>query len=1142
MKTTLQRITTSLFISFLLLITSVGSVAQTVFSENMGTATATTPIATNVFQNAAAYTYLGTADVRNTTVSSVYTGFSAGANVFFTNVVGRNFQISGINTASYTSLVLSFGQYKSTTAANNELLVEVSADGTTYSPLTYSRPTGAGTANWVLITASGSIPSTANLRIRFTQTSATPQFRLDDVKLVGVLGAASPTITTTSPATSITATSATMAANVTNIGGSAVSATGIVYAETSLVPTPTIGALSVTNLATASPNAGTGTFSQTASGLSPNTQYSFRGYATNGQGTSYGSAATFYTLANVPTNPVVNNPTSSSLNVTIGTSDGNPFASNTQYAIQVNGGLFVQASGALGASPVWQTAPTWGTKTVTGLTSNTLYIFAVKARNGANIETITTGNVNGTTLSNLVATLTLASTAPALGSVCLTTSAAQNFSFNGLNLNSTDFSIAALAGFTFSLSEFGTYTSTLIIPNASASVSGQVVWVKFSPTLVQSYNGNISISGGGLPSAFLVAVTGSGVNTPAIVTTGSSTTVTSSGATLSGSTLESCSSITNLGIEYSLNNLLTGSTSVNGLPATLSGLLPNTQYFYRAFAIDASGTVNGTTLSFTTANLDAPVATAATAIQDVSFVANWNAVAGATSYKLDVSDSPTFGSFVPATDLIISEYLEGTSNNKAIEIYNGTGASVNLANYSLKKQTNGAGAYGSELLLSGTLAHGATYVIANTSSNASILAKANLTNASVMTFNGNDAVALYKSGTQIDVVGIVNQVTPNWGIDVTLVRNASVVSPTVSYSLSDWTTTPANTDTNLGLHTMNNGVASYLPGYENLSVSGTSQMVTGLTLGTTYYYRVVASSVSSTSTESNVISVVTVLPTKTNLNSAVCGTTLPFIYSSVATPYVPVSGITGYRFKAKNMTTLAEQTIDRGLFNWFRLNQLPVYDFATTYEVSVELQRNGVWLGYYGNPCSITTPGVPVINQCGQTIAAGGALTTTALTGVTQYTFQVTNIAASTTQTFNKPSNILIVNQIPGYLATTSYSVSVAIKTANGVLSAFGVACEINPAPATRFGTSVATKTGTEFKAVGAPNPFESNFTLSVTTVSDEKVQIAVYDMIGKQLESKEVTAEQANALEVGVNYPSGVYNVIVSQGANVKSLRMIKR
>jgi Putative metal-binding motif/Secretion system C-terminal sorting domain len=283
----------------------------------------------------------------------------------------------------------------------------------------------------------------------------------------------------------------------------------------------------------------------------------------------------------------------------------------------------------------------------------------------------------------------------------------------------------------------------------------------------------------------------------------------------------------------------------------------------------------------------------------------------------------------------------------------------------------------------------------------------------------------------------------------------------------------------------------------------------------------------------------------TSLRPTYCGTTLNFIYDSLGTPYVASptgSTITGYRFKVKNLTTNAEQVYPRGLFNWFRMTGLSVYDFNTTYEVSVALELDNVWL-CYGPKCQITTPGIPIINQCGQTILAGGALTTTALTGVTQYTFYVTNLTTGITQTFDKPSNILIVNQIPGYNSTNTYSVCLAIKTANGTLSVSGVCCLINPPPTPRFGVADATNAiKTEFEATGTPNPFESNFTLNMTTKSDALVKIVVYDMIGKQLETKEAKADEVNKLSVGDNYPSGVYNVIVSQGENVKSIRMIKR
>lgn len=110
----------------LFMLTGVTMMAQTIYSENMGTPSATTPIATNVFQNAAPIVYSGTADIRATTVSSGYTGASGGGNVFFTNTAGRDFLIEGINTSAFntSTLQLSFGQYKSTTGANNELTIE----------------------------------------------------------------------------------------------------------------------------------------------------------------------------------------------------------------------------------------------------------------------------------------------------------------------------------------------------------------------------------------------------------------------------------------------------------------------------------------------------------------------------------------------------------------------------------------------------------------------------------------------------------------------------------------------------------------------------------------------------------------------------------------------------------------------------------------------------------------------------------------------------------------------------------------------------------------------------------------------------------------------------------------------------------
>ena len=48
--------------------------------------------------------------------------------------------------------------------------------------------------------------------------------------------------------------------------------------------------------------------------------------------------------------------------------------------------------------------------------------------------------------------------------------------------------------------------------------------------------------------------------------------------------------------------------------------------------------------------------------------------------------------------------------------------------------------------------------------------------------------------------------------------------------------------------------------------------------------------------------------------------------------------------------------------------------------------------------------------------------------------------------------------------------------------------------------------------------------------------------MIGRELEETKATVSEWSTQELGNGYPQGVYNVIISQGDQVKSLRMIKR
>ncbi len=156
-------------------------------------------------------------------------------------------------------------------------------------------------------------------------------------------------------------------------------------------------------------------------------------------------------------------------------------------------------------------------------------------------------------------------------------------------------------------------------------------------------------------------------------------------------------------------------------------------------------------------------------------------------------------------DLLISEYGEGSSNNKYIELFNGTGAPINLGGYSLRKQANGAGPFGNTLSLSGSLADGDTFVIVNSSAAAELLALADLTSSSqALTFNGNDAVALYRDENPLDVVGVVDN-SADWGKDVTLIRKRTVSVPRALWAPEEWDSRPADDWSDVGSHTFDGG-------------------------------------------------------------------------------------------------------------------------------------------------------------------------------------------------------------------------------------------------------------------------------------------------------------------------------------------------
>lgn len=131
------------------------------------------------------------------------------------------------------------------------------------------------------------------------------------------------------------------------------------------------------------------------------------------------------------------------------------------------------------------------------------------------------------------------------------------------------------------------------------------------------------------------------------------------------------------------------------------------------------------------------------------------AVATASLLAVGLAAVPaTVAQAATPTELFISEYIEGSSNNKAIEISNLTGAPVDLGagDYDLKIYFNGSASVGLTIQLTGTVASGDVHVVAQSSANATILAAADQTNGAGW-YNGDDAVVLTKADAVVDAFG-----------------------------------------------------------------------------------------------------------------------------------------------------------------------------------------------------------------------------------------------------------------------------------------------------------------------------------------------------------------------------------------------------
>ncbi|MHB9142523.1 MAG: fibronectin type III domain-containing protein, partial [Paludibacter sp.] len=350
---------------------------------------------------------------------------------------------------------------------------------------------------------------------------------------------------------------------------------------------------------------------------------------------------------------------------------------------------------------------------------------------------------------------------------------------------------------------------------------------------------------------------------------------------------------------------------------SVTGLSANTTYYYRIKAYNGSGTSeNSGNITQLTAPV-VPTETAASLITQTSFSANWDASAGAAGYRLDVATDSGFGTgtFVTGyqdkdvgnvTTYSVNTYLaEGTTYYYRVRSYNGGGTSTSSGTISLKtipvapiespassiastsfyaNWNTSIGASGYQLDVSTDAAFGAgNFVLGYQNKDVgnviTSIVNTNLVEGTTYYYR----IRAYNSGGASGNSGVVSVLT----LSTAPTANAATAVNGTKFT-ANWSSVTGASGYALDVAS-DAGFTSFVDGYNNYDVGNvTSIVVSGLSKGITYYYRVRAYNVGGSSGDSNTKSVKT-------LSSAPIVTTATLITGiSFSANWNSATGATGY--------------------------------------------------------------------------------------------------------------------------------------------------------------------------------------------------------------------------------------------------------
>ena len=694
--------------------------------------------------------------------------------------------------------------------------------------------TGIISAGGNSVTISGVLLASAGTGVTITASSSS-----GDLLVAGTTSS----FTVTAPATPTVSTDA-----VSSLATTGASLNGTVNAQGAVTTVQFEygfnGSYGTTVAATQSPlssNTNTGV-SKGISSLSINTQYHYRVDATNAGGTTNGSDVAFYTLANVPGTPTVNNPTTSTLDVTLNV-NSNP--SNTVFSIQETGGLFVQANGTLGATEVFQTASAWGAAnlvTINGLSTGTTYAFHVRAKNGDNVVTSYSSSASNTTSAGC--------TTPSQQPISFGTNniADVTANINFTRGNGNQVIVLAHSGSAVDATPVAgtSYTANASFGSGSQVGTGNYVVYSGSASGANTATGDIAISGLSTGTSYYFAayefnntsvcynsvspLTGNLTTlTLPSVSTVSISNITEQSAQSGGNTINAGGgSITHEGMVWgtSANPILAGGnltddgTSASSFSSSITALSAQQYYYVRAYVTNLAGTGYGSIVNFYT--LSNPVTTQASGLSATP-VSN-------SQINLAWTTASFPGSGASANGYIILSRADGALPTTA-GVANGVAPGL----LSLASGTS----------LATIITSGATATFSHTGLTGN-------------TNYGYDIIPFTWDGTNAATYNYLTTSAPTANaLTITDAPFATAATNrTINSFTANWSATAGATTYRVDVSSDN--FVTFLAGYNDLSIApATSINLPGLTSGTSYQYRLRAANGSGVSANSNVVNAIT---------------------------------------------------------------------------------------------------------------------------------------------------------------------------------------------------------------------------------------------------------------------------------------------